>query len=136
MMAKLGLGALGEECGDAAKGGHEPAEEASSAIPFAVVEPGAERLGVCDPQAALRRMGHLRALRARGAKNHDGHWDKAEVDEVMPKEGLFARPQEEPSCVTHMVTMSDGCEIAVDVILPPKGGKVPCVFHQTRYYRQ
>ena len=80
----------------------------------------------------------------RRAKINDKHWNKKEVDDFVPKEGWFNPPSRTRNlrCETHMITMKDGVDICVDVIRPAadlvggENAKLPCIFHQTRYYRQ
>ena len=86
------------------------------------------------------RVRHGRNLRKRASKTMcDKHWDKEELEESIPKD--LAEQIKGFSWKTEMIRMRDGTRIAADVILPPAsrledGATIPCVFHQTRYYRQ
>ncbi|QDZ20691.1 CocE/serine esterase [Chloropicon primus] len=138
----LGLGGGG---GGEAQEAQEPAAQqtGTTTVPFLEEREGAAATGSrhpLDPRGALERLRHSRKLKQRRANNQDRHWNVKEIEGVLPKEGWFPR-KKAPRCETYMVTMADGVELAVDVILPPEragapGEKIPCVFHQTRYYRQ
>jgi len=83
---------------------------------------------------------HERVLRSRRCIR-DTHWNSDSLDDMIPKD--MDERIKGARFETHMITMPDGVQIAADVMLPSpshsaigEGGKLSCIFHQTRYYRQ
>ena len=138
-MKLLGLLDLPWDGGAKRDGGGDASREEPPASAF--FSPPPSPIPMMD-KPILRRTTWDRALElleggAGTPRLDDRHWNKDEIDGVMPKESWFART--ETTCDTHMLSMSDGVDIAVDVLRPEgsaAGASLPCILHQTRYYRQ
>jgi hypothetical protein len=114
-----------------------PAPPSPPSIPMKNEE--AKRSHPLDPRNALALVKYHRMLKERRAKVNDKHWDKATVEDIIPKD--LDKRIKNYRVDTHMIMMSDGVSVVVDVIRPPAemvgdDAKLPVIFHQTRYYRQ